>query len=95
MTKDKSVIGPSIEPPFKSDEAEKPKPKKAPPKRKPRRKKTPEQVLAEKHGASPEQVEKYRVEDGAVICLINWGIKGTKKYKTPLAEFSQRASFFK
>jgi len=68
----------------------------AKPKPAPRRKKTPGQVLAERHpGVSPEQVEKYRVEDGAVVYLINWGIKGIKKYRVPLSEFGQRATFFK
>lgn len=69
---------------------------KAPPKtRKPRaRKQTPKQVLAEKYGAQPAQVEKYRVEDGFVVCLINWGIKGTKKNKAPLSEFKQGQKFF-
>ena len=70
-------------------------PTKAPPKKRVSRKKTPEQVLAARHGgAKPEQVEKCRVEDHEVVYLINWGIKGTKKYKVLLSEFRQKAAFF-
>lgn len=40
-------------------------------------------------GAGVEQVVKHRYEEGALVLLINYGIKGIKKYRVPVADLAE------
>ena len=70
-----------------------PEPVKAQPKPRARKAK-PEQVIASKYGVEPAQVVKWRVEDGQVVALVDYGVKGTKKHKVPLADFGADSASF-
>lgn len=45
-------------------------------------------AVAEYLKLDPAQVENARVENGAVVCLVNYGIGGTKKFSLSLAELT-------
>lgn len=45
-------------------------------------------AVAEYLKLDPAQVEAARVENGAVVCLVNYGIGGTKKFSLSLAELT-------
>lgn len=70
-----------------------PEPKEAPPKDK-RVYVDPKQIIAAKYGVELEQVVKWRMEDGQVVALIDYGIKGTKKYKFPIDYYGGEVASF-
>lgn len=45
-------------------------------------------AVAEYLDVTYTQVEAARIEDGAVVCLVNYGIGGTKKFSLSRAELT-------
>lgn len=88
---EKVEVAPVVEPEMVEAQP-KPRARKAKPKEKDGL--APETVIARKYGVTPQAVVKWRVEDEQVVALVDYGVKGTKKYKVPLAGFGKDSASF-